>query len=183
MIEDASEFAKKAHAGQVRKGTKIPYFMHLQEAADIVRTLSADEEVIAAAYLHDILEDTKVTLDVLREQFGNRVAEFVESETEHREVGYDKTATWHQRKQATIEELKTASEEVKIIALGDKLSNMRSTKKEYDRIGDRVWERFNERNKKEHEWYYKGLAEALSSLSGTEAWKEMKKLTEYVFGR
>lgn len=61
MIRKAAEFAAKAHEGAVRKGSRIPYIYHPMEAAVIVAQMTEDEEVIAAAYLHDVLEDTAVT--------------------------------------------------------------------------------------------------------------------------
>ena len=66
MIRKAAEFAAKAHEGAVRKGSRIPYIYHPMEAAVIVAQMTEDEEVIAAAYLHDVLEDTAVTAEQLK---------------------------------------------------------------------------------------------------------------------
>lgn len=73
MIRKAAEFAAKAHEGAVRKGSRIPYIYHPMEAAVIVAQMTEDEEVIAAAYLHDVLEDTAVTAEQLEKEFGGRV--------------------------------------------------------------------------------------------------------------
>lgn len=111
MIRKAAEFAAKAHEGSVRKGSRIPYIYHPMEAAVIVAQMTEDEEVIAAAYLHDVLEDTAVTAEQLEKEFGGRVLALVSAETE------DKSLSWRERKQAAIEHLKTASREEKILCL------------------------------------------------------------------
>ena len=89
MLDDAIEFATKAHEGQFRKGTRRPYIVHPIEVADIVSTMTKDEEVICAAVLHDTIEDCRgITKDVLRLRFGERVADMVMQESE------DKSQSW-----------------------------------------------------------------------------------------
>ncbi|MBU3839737.1 MAG: HD domain-containing protein, partial [Candidatus Ruminococcus intestinipullorum] len=93
MIERAKAFAQWAHEGQFRKGTSIPYIVHPIEVAEIVSEMTEDEEVISAAFLHDTIEDCQeVTEELIREQFGNRVAQLVAQESE------DKSKTWKERK-------------------------------------------------------------------------------------
>ena len=121
MIQKAALFAAKAHEGMIRKGSRIPYIYHPMEVALIVAQMTDDPEVIAAAYLHDVLEDTSVTPEELEQNFGSRVLSFVMAESE------DKSRTWRERKASTIAHLKRAPREVKLLTLGDKLSNMRST--------------------------------------------------------
>lgn len=176
MIQEAAEFAAEAHSGMLRKGSKVPYIYHPMEVALIVAQITSDEEVIAAAYLHDVLEDTSVTEPELTARFGQRVARLVAAETE------DKARCWKERKEATICHLKDAPWEVKILALADKLSNMRTTARDYLVCGDRVWERFNEKEKESHRWYYKGLIEALRELETYLAYQELECLYRFVFG-
>ena len=89
MINEAIEFAAKAHEGQLRKGTKKPYIVHPIEVSEIVSAMTDDEEVICAAVLHDTIEDCRgITKDVLKLRFGDRVAELVAQESE------DKTLSW-----------------------------------------------------------------------------------------
>lgn len=102
----------------IRKGSRIPYIYHPMEVALIVAQMTDDPEVIAAAYLHDVLEDTSVTPEELEQNFGSRVLSFVMAESE------DKSRTWRERKASTIAHLKRAPREVKLLTLGDKLSNM-----------------------------------------------------------
>ena len=72
MINEAIEFAAKAHEGQLRKGTKKPYIVHPIEVSEIVSAMTDDEEVICAAVLHDTIEDCRgITKDVLKLRFGD----------------------------------------------------------------------------------------------------------------
>lgn len=176
MIKRAAAFAAKAHHGVFRKGTEIPYITHPMETAVIVSGFTDDEEMIAAALLHDVVEDTRVTREELLKEFGTRVAELVLEETE------DKTRSWQERKEHTVCHLREASREAKILALGDKLSNMRCTARDYLAVGDQIWQRFNEKNKTRHAWYYWGIADALKELKGHVYYEEYVMLCRAVFG-
>ena len=120
----------------------------------IVAMMTDDPEVIAAAYLHDVIEDAGVRYEELEEQFGKRVADLVRSESEN------KALTWKERKQATIDRMKQAPKDVKMIAFGDKLSNLRSTTTDYLIIGEELWKKFHEKDKRMHAWYYGSMAES-----------------------
>lgn len=176
MIETAAVFAEKAHRGMFRKGTNIPYITHPMETAVIVSAFTDDPEVLSAALLHDVVEDCGVTGEALREAFGSRVMDLVLLESE------DKTKTWKERKGGTVDRLHAASREVKIIALGDKLSNMRCIARDYLVLGDAVWERFNEKNKEKQAWYYWQVALALEELKDHMYYKEYVLLCRQVFG-
>ena len=176
MIRKAADFAKRAHEGTFRKGSRIPYIYHPMEVALIVAQMTDDEEVIAAAYLHDVLEDTEVTPGDLLETFGSRILNLVQSETE------DKSRTWRERKESTVIHLAEAAREVKLLALGDKLSNLRSTARDYMVMGDEVWQRFNEKRRESHQWYLEGILTALKDLSDLPAYRELQKLYEFIYG-
>ena len=176
MIREAITFAEKAHAGAVRKGTKIPYIVHPLETAVIVALMTGDEEVIAAAVPHDVVEDTPVTGEEIAQLFGRRVASLVLEETD------DKSQCWKVRKARKLEMIRHASLAAKMITLGDKLSNMRSTAQDYLTLGDKLWERFNEKNKSSHGWYYWGMAEGLKELEHYPAYQEYVELCRLVFG-
>ena len=81
VLNRAIVFATEAHEGQYRKGTQIPYILHPMEAAAIVGTMTTDEEIIAGAVLHDVVEDTDTTIDDVQEMFGDRVAYLVHCES------------------------------------------------------------------------------------------------------
>lgn len=176
MIKRAAEFAERAHHGAVRKGTKIPYITHPLETAVIAAMMTRDEELIAAALLHDTIEDTGITYLELREQFGARVADLVAEESE------DKSRTWLERKSHTLEHLKTASYEIKLLTLADKLSNIRSTARDYLLVGEQIWERFNVKEKEKHAWYYTSMIERLQELKATPQYQEYVELCVQVFG-
>ncbi|RGS82676.1 HD domain-containing protein [Coprococcus sp. AF21-14LB] len=156
MIDRAIAFATRAHEGQVRKGTTRPYIVHPLEVGRIVSVMTDDEEIISAAILHDTIEDCEeVTEEVLRKEFGDRVTELVLQESE------DKSKTWMERKSATIRQLQSATREHKMIALADKLSNMRDIDRDYPECGEKLWERFRMKDKKIIGWYYKGIRDVL----------------------
>ena len=160
----------------VRKGGSMPYIYHPMEVALLVSRMTQDAEVIAAAYLHDVLEDTPVTAEELGQIFGSRVLALVQAETE------DKSLTWKERKGQTIRHLEHASLEVKFLTLADKLSNIRATARDYMVMGDEIWVRFNERRKELHKWYAKGILDGLEDLSEYPAYQEYKDLYQFVFG-
>ena len=183
LLDRAIVFAVRAHAGIERRGKGFPYIVHPMEAVEIVATMTRDQELLAAAVLHDTVEDTDVTIEQIRAEFGDRVAALVASESENKDCGVSKEESWHARKQAAIERLASASLDSKIVALGDKLSNMRAIARDYAVQGDLLWGLFNCKDPKEHEWHYRELANALSDLKETFAYKEFEQLVNQVFGK
>ena len=181
LLDRAIIFAVHAHAGTERRGKGYPYIVHPLEAVSIVATMTADQELLAAAALHDTVEDTEVTLEQLRTEFGERIASLVADESEERTEGVSEEESWHDRKQAAIDHLAKASHDAKIVALGDKLSNMRAIAHDYAEIGDALWNRFHAKDPKDHEWHYRGLAEALRELNDTFAYQEFERLINQVF--
>ena len=182
-LEKAFDFAARAHYGACRKGTDIPYILHPAEAAAIVGTMTTDRCALAAAVLHDVLEDTDVTFDELCSQFGRRIAELVAAESENKRENLCATESWKLRKQETLDRLHGASLEEKMIALGDKLANMRAIKRDFSVLGDSFWTRFNVSDPALHAWYYCGLVDALSELDSYPVYKEYKQLVDDVFSR
>ena len=166
-MDRAIVFAVKAHHNTERRGKGFPYIIHPLEAVEIVATMTTDQELLAAAALHDTIEDTDVTVEQLRAQFGDRIAELVHSESDQFTEGVSEEDSWHDRKQAAIDRLAAASHDAKIVALGDKLSNMRAIWRDYQVKGDALWSIFHVKDKASHEWHYRGLATSLSDLSDT----------------
>lgn len=178
LFDRAVKFATEAHAGTERRGKGYPYIIHPMEAVSIVATITNDQEMLAAAILHDTVEDTEVTIEQIRELFGERVATLVQHET----APIPDDAPWRVRKEAQLVQLATAPRDSKIVALGDKLSNMRALAADYCTIGDKLWSRFHAPNgKSDIEWYYRSLAEAMKELSETVAYQEFVKLFEETF--
>lgn len=182
LLDRAIIFAVRAHAGTERRGKGFPYIVHPMEAVEIVATMTSDQELLAAAALHDTVEDTETTIEQIRAEFGDHVAELVASETDEPHQRPDNIENWRARKQAAMDRIANASLDAKMVALGDKLSNMRAIARDYAKQGDAFWNLFHSKNPKDHEWHYRGLANALSELQDTFAYKEFERLINQVFG-
>lgn len=184
VFERAIAFATRAHAGAKRKGTGIPYIVHPIEAAAIASTMTTDEEMLAAAVLHDVLEDTEATPEELERLFGTRILRLVQDETENKRKDLPPQDTWKIRKQETITYLEErASREAKMLALADKLSNMRAIYRDFQILGDELWQRFNEKDKRMHAWMYRAISNALQELSEYMVWHEYNWLIDATFGK
>ena len=184
LVSEAIVFAVKAHDGMRRKKSDAPYILHPMEAAVIVGTMTDDQNLIAAAALHDVVEDADITIEEIEERFGRRVKELVDSETEDKRAELPPSDTWRIRKEESLEVLKNADDiAVLIVWLGDKLANMRSIYREFKVEGVGMWQKFNQKDVNEQAWYYRSIAELTKALSDTSAWLEYKTLTELVFGK
>lgn len=183
ILDKAIMFATLAHSGQTRKGGKIPYILHPMETAviagEVMTSLKLwDDNVVCAALLHDTNEDSKIQFETLRMVFNGEVAHLVEAQSE------DKSKEWKERKQHTIDYLLICNDiPAKIVSLADKLANMRAMKRDYERVGNRLWKRFTVTEKSEHGWYYTSLLQCYDEIKETEAYKEFKTLVESVFGK
>ena len=189
LLDRAIIFAVKAHHNTERRGKGFPYIVHPMEAVEIVATMTTDQELLAAAALHDTIEDTDVTVEQIRAEFGDRIAQLVHAESDQingevfNGVNGDEEATWHDRKKAAIDRLAAAPHDAKIVAMGDKLSNMRAIWRDYQLKGDELWKIFHVKDKASHEWHYRGLATSLRELSDTFAYKEFVQLIDEVFAK
>jgi len=181
VLDKAIIFAVNAHHNTERRGKGFPYIVHPMEAVEIVATITPDQELLAAAALHDTIEDTDVTVEDIRREFGERIAGLVHAESDQFTEGVSEEDSWHDRKQAAIDRLAAAPHDAKIVAMGDKLSNMRAIYRDYVMKGDELWKIFHAKDKASHEWHYRGLANSLSELSDTFAYKEFVELIDKVF--
>ena len=182
LLDRAIVFAVRAHGGTERRGKGFPYIVHPMEAVEIVATMTSDQELLAAAALHDTVEDTDVTEEQIRAEFGERVASLVAAESDEPHEHRDSVDNWRARKQAAIDRIAAGSRDAKIVALGDKLSNMRAIARDYAIQGDELWKIFHSKDRKDHEWHYRGLAESLRELQDTFAYQEFEQLIKQVFG-
>ena len=184
LVSEAITFAVKAHDGMRRKKSEAPYILHPMEAAVIVGTMTDDQNLIAAAALHDVVEDAGITLEEIKEKFGQRVWELVRSETEDKREELPPAQTWRIRKEESLAVLKNAEDiAVLMVWLGDKLANMRSIYRDFNMEGVQMWQRFNQKDVNEQAWYYRSIVDLTERLSDTSAWLEYKTLTELVFGK
>ena len=183
IFEKAVCFAVKAHSGMKRKDGDTPYLLHPMEAAAIAGTMTDDKRVLAAAVLHDVLEDTAVTEEELRKRFGDRITEYVLAETEDKRRGIPEDRTWEIRKKESLEDLAALTDPaVKILWLSDKLSNMRSFYRLYKEKGPSLWNKFNQTDPGKQKWYYCCILKLTEELKDHAAWQEYRQLTELVFG-
>lgn len=183
FVDKAIIFAVNAHKNVERRGKGFPYVIHPLEAMAVVASITTDPELLAAAVLHDVVEDTDYTVEDIRKEFGDKVASLVSAESDVVIEDMAPEESWHMRKQIAMDHLKNASRDVKIVAMGDKLSNVRAIARDYYVLGDEVWNKFHCKDPAEHEWRYRGIADALSDLEGTEPYKEMLYLLDYIFVR
>lgn len=184
FVDKAIKFAVDAHANTERRGKGFPYVIHVLEAMEIVASMTNDPELLAAAALHDTVEDTDITVGQLRAEFGDRVASIVSDESDRPVTGLNEEESWRKRKQVAIDRLAAASLDSKTVALGDKLSNMRAIARDYRAQGDNLWSLFHAPGgKSDHEWHYRGLAASLSDLSETDAYREFTMLVNEVFNK
>lgn len=184
LVSKAIIFATKAHDKMRRKNSEVPYIIHPLEAAVIVSTMTSNQEVIAAAVLHDVVEDAGITIEQVYEEFGEYVRFLVDSETENKREDLPSDLTWKIRKEESLEDLKNAKDiNILKVWLGDKLANIRSIYEEWKINGDKMWVHFNQKDPKEHAWYYKTIAEYTRALKEYRAWQEYNEIVKIVFGK
>src|SRR3989344_285739 len=137
-IERAIRKSAELHDGQKRENTKTPYVIHPFSVAFMLSTYTDDEDIIVAALLHDVLEDTPYTKEDIVREFGSRAAQIVS------EVPEDKSIfEWKARKEKYLKVLSTASKEALMVALADKLHNTESLINAYKKYGNEVFKHFN----------------------------------------
>mgnify|MGYP005809900045 CR=1 FL=1 len=160
-FNDALVLTAELHSQQTRKGEdEIPYISHLLGVASLVLEAGGDEDMAIAALLHDAVEDQGgvETLNLIRTRFDDRVARIVEGCTDDFS-GHNRTP-WCDRKTRYIEHLRhETDEETRIVALADKVHNVRTILLDYIEHGDEVFRRFKGR-KEGTIWYYRTLVDA-----------------------
>lgn len=178
-ISRAVAFAANAHLTQKRKGTDRPYIYHLLKTMEYLIQMGADDNLVIAGLLHDVLEDTGVTYDEVVKEFGEKVAGLVKAHSE------DKSKTWRERKMHTIELCVNAPLEVRLLIMADTMANLYDTCKDVQEVGDELWERFNT-TKPKQAWYYRSKVLALEDDIADqypEQYKELCVMYDKVFGK
>lgn len=160
--EKVLAFATHAHEGQIRKSTGTPMIKHPIRVAQTLEEAGFAPEVVYAGLLHDVAEDTIYTLEDIANEFGQKVADLVAGNTE------DKSKTWEERKQHTIDWIKEAPLDIKALIVADKLDNLRSLAEDYETLGEEVWTHFK-RGKEQQKWYFASVAaNATAGVNETE---------------
>lgn len=159
-LEKGMRLAAQWHQGQVRKQSDLPYVQHLFAVALILDRLGYPEDVVIAGLLHDAIEDTEANASLIRETFGETVAELVQGTSETKLDAEGRKRPWEDRKSDHLEALTTASPELKAIVLADKLHNLESMRLDLEAGNGDFWERFNA-PKERIFWYYDRMIELL----------------------
>jgi HD superfamily phosphodiesterase len=150
IVQEARRVAADAHQGQRRKANEMPYLDHVSAVAEILAERGLDDEVVAAALLHDVVEHSEVTVAEVRARFGDRVGDLVEAMTDRGEI-----EDWEQRKDEHRERIRAAGRDAAAIYGADKLVGTREARDGYavleeaveSRLGttldlrDRTWRR------------------------------------------
>ena len=158
-FEHALQYAIIVHAGQVRKGTQIPYISHLLAVTSIVLEHGATEDEAIGALLHDAGEDAggEARIVDIAVRFGDNVAAIVRGCSD---TTINPKPPWRQRKEAYIAHLHEATAAMILVSAADKLHNARAILHDVNTIGDAVWQRFNA-GKADTLWYYRAVTDAL----------------------
>lgn len=182
-IEEAIIYATILHQGKVRKFGGRPYILHPLEVAQILSTMTNDEEIITAGILHDIVEDTDGTLLEIEKRFGERVAMLVSSESEQDYPDEPPISSWKRRKEQSIQILKNSQDiGVKMLWLADKLANIRSLSGIYSEQGEKIWQDLHQNDPEMQKWYYRTIGEQVElSLNKTGAFKEYIKHVNFIW--
>lgn len=164
LVLAASSYAAEAHRSDIRKGTTIPYLSHLWSVAALVLEQGGDDRQVAAALLHDVVEDHggMRRLDELRARFGDDVADLVEglSDSLVDTTSCERKAPRRERKEEYLRYLAIADERVALVSACDRLHNARCILADLRNEGFDVWVRFNAA-KKDQLWYYESLVTTL----------------------
>ena len=156
LLEKAKLFAINAHMGQIRKSEPDkPMIIHPISVGMLLEEYGCDEQVIAAGYLHDVVEDTKYTIDDIKNEFGNDIANLVMGASEP-----DKSLPWEERKQHTIEETKKLPLRNKLVICADKINNLEDLFLKFEKNDARDFSAFK-RGEELQKWYYTSIYESL----------------------
>ncbi len=163
----AVDLARTLHAGEIRKGTTIPYLAHVLSVSALVLEHDGSEDQAIAALLHDTAEDHggQARVDQLRIDFGDTVADIVAACSDSLVEDRNAKAPWPERKVAYIAHLESESADVALVSAADKLHNARSVLADYRAHGDELWKRFNSAAGRAGAlWYYTRMSETLGNL-------------------
>ncbi|MDP3958184.1 MAG: HD domain-containing protein [bacterium] len=146
LIETAARIAIEAHASQKRKDDDSPYIAHPFMVAMKLLKNGFPDEVVAAALVHDVLEDTKTTEEDLKKDLGERILNIVKTLSE------DKSLPWEERKKKYIESVRNGSKEAKAVSISDKIHNAEGVLAAYELEGPKMWRHFS-RGKDSKLWF------------------------------
>lgn len=160
LIERAMRVAARSHREQRRKASDLPYLSHPASVALILLKAGFDDDfLLAAALLHDVVEDTDYTAARLAEEFPPAVVQIVQALSERKTDEQGRKRPWMDRKTEHLRDLAGATVEAKAVMLADKLHNLGCMLLDYEREGESMWGRFNA-PKAEVFWYHAAMIDA-----------------------
>ncbi|MDG2618054.1 HD domain-containing protein [Thermoleptolyngbya sichuanensis XZ-Cy5] len=167
-------YAFHLHQHQLRKGSSVPYISHLMSVAALVLEDGGNEDAAIAALLHDAIEDQggNATRNEIRKQFGDAVLRIVDACTESNETP---KPSWKERKLRAIAQLQQAEPAIQRVILADKLHNLRCIWADWQRQGDRVWQRFNA-SPADILWFYRACLDAVGDRFSSPMLIELRTL-------
>jgi (p)ppGpp synthase/HD superfamily hydrolase len=152
----ALTYAAESHAGQLRKGSAIPYITHPLSVSALVVEFGGDEDQAIAGLLHDVVEDCGVSLVTLSEEFGPRVAAIVEACTDGVPDERGVKAPWRERKERYLTHLEEEGQDALLVSACDKLHNARAIVFDIQQLGEAAFDRFTA-SSDEVRWYFRSL--------------------------
>lgn len=176
--EKAKMFAIQAHMGQIRKSEPDkPMIVHPISVGQLLESFGYDDNVVAAGFLHDVVEDTKYTIKDIEREFGKDIATLVMGASEP-----DKSLSWEDRKKHTIEETKKLPFRNKLVICADKINNLEDLFLKFEKNGNRDFSAFK-RGEESQRWYYTNIYESLISGENKELpiFKRLKEILDKVF--
>ena len=154
LLELATRIAVKAHEHQTRKESNIPYIVHPFMVALKLQKYGFSDEVLSAALVHDVLEDTNVTADEIEKSLGFEIRFMVETVTQ------DSGISWKDKKIKYIEKVRVAPVNVRAIATADKIHNLESLIVGIKEHGESIWQNFNS-SKVDKIWFEESMLKML----------------------
>lgn len=174
-LDYAILFATKAHDGQRRKTDNVNMIFHPFTVGMILQRENMDEDTVIAGILHDVVEDTKYTIEDIEDIFGKNVKDKISEVTEN------KALEWKERKKEAIEKVRNASFEGKMIESADKINNLESLYDLLKEKGEDIWKKFN-KPYPDQKWYYTEMYKAvIENVEYNNLFKRYKTILDKVF--
>jgi len=161
----AFKLAFKLHGHDARKESNVPYIAHLLAVCALVQLDGGGEDEAIAALLHDTLEDKpeEINREEIIIRFGEKVLKIIEVSTDTPpDFAGGKKPPWKERKEAYLKHIRLTDPSLLRVTIADKIDNARAILADHQRLGDKVWERFNA-GKEDQLWYYKSCVEAFNA--------------------
>jgi (p)ppGpp synthase/HD superfamily hydrolase len=184
-FQEALLYAATHHAGQLRKGTGVPYITHpLIVSETLAYHYPGRHDLILAGVLHDVIEDTESTFAEVEAQFGTGVARLVAAVTkpdDHSDLPTERVAKWRFQRQAMIDALKDEHEDVFRLKAADSLANLRAIRRDLETpgVGESVWSRFKV-GRDESLWYYESVLELMEGIASEPLVSELRRELEWI---